>query len=375
MVYRIAKCTCGYRRYDSKVERAPVCKKCNATMQYSTNWYYRYMYRGRQHWISAGPLKAMAEAAFSKKKLEIYEKKTGIEKEPGTSWETGKKNFLAWAKTNKKPGTHKMYASCLASVEKLFPELVIKHLDELTSQDLETYKDRRKGVGPATINREITSIKRVLSWATEQNPPLLLPENNRVMKVKLLKEPKSRVRWITEDEIATLLVNCKTPHLHMAVVIALETGLRLDGCLSLLWSEIKDGLITKQVKNDTIVRVPVTNALREALKQYKETSKVMSKYVIPSPVEPSEHMKSDADIGFKTACKRAKILDFTFHDLRHTFATHFLARTGDLRTLQEILGHASITMTEKYAHVMDEYKIKAMEKFDQGRKSEKADEK
>jgi integrase len=153
----------------------------------------------------------------------------------------------------------------------------------------------------------------------------------------------------------------------MAVTLALETGLRIHGCLTLLWSEIKDGIIVKKVKGGTVVRVPVTNTLREALDEYRRDSRVMSKYVIPSPVNPSKHMGTDANFGFATALKNAGIEDFHFHDLRHTFATHFLMRGGDIRVLQELLGHSNITMTMKYTHVIDSYKQSQMRNFDENR--------
>jgi integrase len=121
------------------------------------------------------------------------------------------------------------------------------------------------------------------------------------------------------------------------------------------------------VKGGTLVTVPITNTLREALREYKRQSVVMSKYVIPSPVDPSTHLRVDSDIGFETACKNAKINDFRFHDLRHTFATNFLQRTSDLRALQEILGHSDIKMTERYTHVIKEHLKKLMGKFDEGR--------
>jgi len=206
-----------------------------------------------------------------------------------------------------------------------------------------------------------------LSWATEQNPPLLLPINNKIMAVKLFKENPGRVRFLTDEEIPKLLSHCKTSHLKMAVTLALETGLRIEGCLTLLWSETKDGIIVKKVKGGTVVRVPVTNTLREALDDFRRQSVVMSKYVIPSPVNPSKHMGTDADFGFNTALKNAGIEDFHFHDLRHTFATHFLVRGGDIRVLQELLGHSNITMTMKYTHVVDNFKKSQMENFDKNR--------
>ena len=381
MVYRIAYCkACNYRRDDAKPKKdVGKCPRCGNPLIYLANWYIRYQYRGKQYRASGGPTKALAEMALATKKREIYEKKMGIEKEPSTPWLDAKRLFLDWSLTNKAKGTHKMYLSCLGTVEKNFPEIKRMHLDEIESGDIEAYKNKRiqtkdskgKGLEPSTVNREVTSIKRVLSWAAEQNPPLLLPVNNKIMGVDLFKENPGRIRYLTDKEIPALLSQCKTPHLKMAVILALETGLRIEGCLTLLWSEIKDGMIVKKVKGGTIVRVPVTNALREALDDFRRQSAVLSRYVIPSPVNPSKHMGTDADFGFQTAVRNAGIEDFKFHDLRHTFATHFLTRGGDIRVLQEILGHSSVTMTEKYTHVVDEFKKKQMQNFDEKRGDER----
>ncbi len=63
---------------------------------------------------------------------------------------------------------------------------------------------------------------------------------------------------------------------------------------------------------------------------------------------------------FATALKASRIDSFRFHDLRHTFASHFAMRTGDLPTLQQLLGHASIQMTLRYAHLSDTHMAEKM---------------
>jgi len=64
--------------------------------------------------------------------------------------------------------------------------------------------------------------------------------------------------------------------------------------------------------------------------------------------------------GFSSALRKAGITDFRFHDLRHTFASHFVMRGGDLKTLQEILGHSDIKTTMRYAHLSKAHKAKAI---------------
>jgi integrase len=380
MVYRVRYCKeCRYQKKDSKPKKIPgVCPKCGTPLVYLKNWYFQYQYRGRRYPQVGGPTKEVAEAALQRKLLDIYEKKHGIDRDPETPWGTAKKEFLAWAKTHLKPGSYDMYCNSFNNIERIEPSFKRMTIDELESGDVERYTRKRietkRGngknvegikVSPATVNREIATIKRLLSWATEQSPKLLI--KNRTEDVKLLKEPRGRIRFLTEEEQKALLDQCKTAHLRMAVVIALETGLRRHGCMTLKWADMDDKFIRKSVKGSTLVTIPITNTLREALSEYKRKSVVMSKYVIPSPVNPSTHLRVDSDIGFEKALENAGIKDCRFHDLRHTFATMFLMRTSDIRALQEILGHSDIKMTEKYTHVAKDHLEKLMDKFDEGR--------
>jgi hypothetical protein len=65
-------------------------------------------------------------------------------------------------------------------------------------------------------------------------------------------------------------------------------------------------------------------------------------------------------VSFTNALRRAEIKDFHFHDLRHTFASHMIMRGASLKEVQEILGHATMTMTMRYAHLSQERKKKAI---------------
>jgi integrase len=70
---------------------------------------------------------------------------------------------------------------------------------------------------------------------------------------------------------------------------------------------------------------------------------------------------SDLQTGFKAACKKAGIRDLRFHDLRHTAATYMVMGGVDLVTVKEILGHATIQMTMRYAHPTPENKRHAVD--------------
>ena len=75
--------------------------------------------------------------------------------------------------------------------------------------------------------------------------------------------------------------------------------------------------------------------------------------------------------AFEIAVERAGILDFHLHDLRHTFASRLVMAGVDLRTVQELMGHKTIAMTLRYAHLSSDHKRKAIEALEQ-RFSEKS---
>src|SRR3972149_10943737 len=85
-------------------------------------------------------------------------------------------------------------------------------------------------------------------------------------------------------------------------------------------------------------------------------------YVFYEPTKGKPYQ--DVKRSFKTALRKAKIRDFHFHDLRHTFASHLVMAGVDITTVKELLGHKTLTMTLRYSHLAPSHKVKAVDILD-----------
>jgi integrase len=112
-------------------------------------------------------------------------------------------------------------------------------------------------------------------------------------------------------------------------------------------------------KNGERREVPINQTVREALQGI--VRRLDSPYVF---VDSKGRRYLDVKNSFKTACNKAVIHDFRFHDLRHTFASHLVMAGVDIVTVKELLGHKTLTMTLRYAHLAPSHKVQALEELD-----------
>jgi integrase len=224
----------------------------------------------------------------------------------------------------------------------------------------------------ASINREISCLHQLFRKAVEWE----MIDKNPFSRGKTLriKENNMRTRFLTEDEIPRLLAAC-APHLKNIVVCTLNTGMRRGEILNLRWDQIKDGIIyLQETKTDDPRQIPVNNTLAELFGNINKEQKFRSEYVFTFTRPVKEEKSSglvliipeqgnrinNVNVVFTSALRRAKIKDFHFHDLRHTFASHLIMKGGTLKEVQELLGHKSMTMTLRYAHLSQDHKKKAV---------------
>ena len=184
--------------------------------------------------------------------------------------------------------------------------------------------------------------------------------------IRLLKEPEGRLRFLTEDEIARLLAACprsKNPHLPAMVTVALNTGMRLGEIIGLAWERIafsRGVILLERTKSGRRREVPMNEAVDAALAALpgeKANGRVFRK--------ASGTEWGSIRTAFGNAVEEAKLDDFRFHDLRHTFASHIMMMRGaGLGDLTDILGHADVKMTMRYAHLSPAHKRAAVARLD-----------
>ncbi len=230
--------------------------------------------------------------------------------------------------------------------------LIVQYRDELANTI------NRRGVknSPATVVRYMAALSHCFNTAVNEWQWL---EDSPMRKVKKPKEPRGRVRYLSDDERVRLLAACqKSPNrqLYICVVLALSTGMRQSEQMWLKWQDInlKDGfIILYETKNGERRRVPLTGLALELLKQHSKIRRLDSPLIFPSDRSPSKPI--DLKKAFHNALKEADITDFRWHDLRHTFASNLAMNGASLTELAEALGHKTLTMVKLYSHLSDSH--------------------
>lgn len=312
-----------------------------------------------------------AESLLHKRKSEIDSgKQPEIIKIKNYSFKDLKDEYIKWAERQRG------YEKKLSVINQLVDQFGHYPLRRFDTKMIEQFQTERlqKGQKPATVNRHIATLKHMFTKATDWN---MVEEETlkRVRKVKLLEENNRRLRYLNKDECKALINSCK-PHLKPIVITAINTGMRKEEILNLKWDnvDLKNGFILLDVtKNGERREIPINATLHEVLSGI--VRRIDIPYVfyavrkekeIENQTEESKPSQRYGNIhrSFQSACKTAKIRDFHFHDLRHTFASQLVMAGIDLTTVKELLGHKTLTMTLRYAHLAPSHKVKAVDILD-----------
>ena len=322
--------------------------------------------------------KRLAETVRAKWLLEATRDKV-FDREPSYSFKELIVIYLE-AKTRSRGFTRLWYAS--QPLLRAFGGYEVRDIDV---KAIEEYIEKRYGsVSDGTINRELGVLSAAFNYAIKKRSWKV---KNPVVGSKL-PEPEGRVRWITRVEAAGLIqaADCprqysvdsrekvslglplagqyRSPYLRDFIELALNTGCRKQELLGLEWRNVDFGndlILLERTKNGTRRSVPLNSISRSVLIRRRgvraevcpATPWVFFHVTGAVNAKVGDRVK-DVKTSFATACNRVGITDFRIHDLRHTAASWLVMEGVPLLEVSRLLGHRSITQTERYAHLAPE---------------------
>lgn len=285
-------------------------------------------------------------------------------------------------------------AATLARLRKSFADHLDKPLGDFNGWIIEKWRSSRlkAGIGASTVNRDLSALRglfsRALEWEVIAEHPM--------RKVKALQAPSGKVRWLSDDEEARLRAALDAreereraaresanawraargydlmpglraaafvDHLKPAVLLSINTGLRQGELLKLDWQHVSLDrailtVIDASAKSGKQRHIPLNDEALATLKAWREQS---HHSIVFAGADGA--VRVDVKTAWQKLLKDAKITNFRWHDMRHHFASRLVMAGVDLNTVRELLGHADLTMTLRYAHLAPEHLSAAVAKL------------
>jgi integrase len=306
------------------------------------SWYLDCRIDGARHAVKLGKgiKRTVVEEWGIIARSKILKGEAGIgKKKKDLPFKEARDEFEAWAEANKKPSAVNAYKECLRRLAESFGP---RRLREIAPFHGEAHKQHRIQAGARIrANRELAVLKalfhRCQDWGVFEG-------DNPVRRVKFVKEPRQRLRYLEAEEEQRLL-HAATEPLRTMILLGIHTGLRLHSeALTLKWSDIDLSrrplsVQASYTKNGQTRTVPLNSAIHAALSCMK--TQAASEFVFTTRTAvPYTSLRT----GFESACTRAGLDDVTPHTTRHTFATRLIASGVDLRTVRELGGWSRLRM-------------------------------
>jgi integrase len=336
-------------------------------------WIDYYDGDGRRHRKKIGPQKNVAKNALKDVQVKIAKGEyLGIYEERRTPFKVFGEKYLNMIAPNVSPTSFERFEGIVNN--HLIPAFPV-YLYKISKKQIQEYIQKRaEEVKPATVNHEMKRLRHMMNKAIEWG----YLKENPCKGIKNLKEPPGRIRYITSEELDSLLSACAPSSLSdnpnnkgrtfskllcaflkPIVLIGIHTGLRRGEILSLRWKDIdfkEQRILIETTKNNERRVVPINDTLYGVLKS-------LPVHLGTDLVFP-EISGLQLTVAFRRACKRAGINDFRFHDLRHSFASYLTMGGVNLRTVQTLLGHKDLRMTMRYSHLSPEHLREAVQNLD-----------
>lgn len=316
-------------------------------------------------WISEGYTAVMASQIRSERLRTIrHGEDLPKEKEKeatfGEIWE----RYDQWLETGKRqPRVDRGYY-----FKHLEPRFADRLLSKITPFDLEKLKIEltQQGLAPATVKHLLVLVRQIFNKAIAWG---MWSGENPVKKVKLPRLNNRRERFLNQEEAKLLLAELQkvSPQLHDMSLLSLQTGMRAGEIFALKWSHLdfENGLIlVADPKGRPARKAFMTPTVKEMLLKLKagEPEGYLFQSQVGGPIQSVSHAfaRTVRRLGFNQGITdpRQKVI---FHTLRHSFASWLAIQGTPILTIKELLGHQSLAMTERYAHLIPDQKRQAAE--------------
>jgi len=304
--------------------------------------------------------------------------------------------YAPWVVVNRKSGKE-----TVIMITRAFNSLLNVPIDQITAAKLEQWRTQQKqerGKKASSLNREITALKASINWAVsmgiiKDNPMgklKSLPErdSNKIIRYlsaderarlmaalnerekEMRQERKNHNKWLKERNLKELpLYEHFVDNLKPMILLSLSTGIRKGALFGLEWRDVNfsERILTLRAEIEKAEKtryIPMNDTVCNVLSKLKEQSgKIFpSALVFPSP-KTGEKINTCKTVWGRLL-KRAKIENFRWHDMRHDFASQLVMAGVDLNTVRDLLGHADIKMTLRYAHLAPENRLQAVKVLD-----------
>lgn len=281
-------------------------------------------------------------------------------------------NFFVYLKNERglSARTLTAYQRDLGSLLQFLDAEEIDRPEQVTQHHIRAFiaQRHRQGLGGKSLQRLLSAVRSFYRWMLREG----LAEHNPATPVKAPKSPRHLPATIDADSIGQLLdIPCDTPlAIRDKAIMELfySSGLRLSELAGLRWEQLDlvSGMVTVTGKGNRTRMVPVgrmaSKALLEWQKHRGEFASFEQPFVFVSQRgTPIANRTIQARIRYWA--KRQGIPQNIYpHLLRHSFASHMLESSGDLRGVQELLGHADISTTQIYTHLDFQHLAKVYDK-------------
>jgi integrase len=231
--------------------------------------------------------------------------------------------------------------------------------------DLRRFRDEllEDGLSNSTVKIALANLSRMFNWAREEG---IIDCAN---PVALVEKPSVAGQaddfdFLSADEVHALLAwaSVNQPTEYPLYATAVYGGMRMGELFGLRWTDVslERELISVRrsylstPKSGKPRHVPINPRLLPILADWKARA-VPSADGLVFPTSAGKMRSKDSEYGYAAALAGAKCHDLNFHALRHTFASHFVMSGGNILTLQKLLGHSSVAVTMKYAHLAPDF--------------------